>query len=195
MNNSETFVTYIRTKQFFTLRLKGDEHNPHDPVYINSEEIEKRFFPFPKYNKKSELAKLAQSGQIEIDTTQGYHLYRALLPGGIDISLIKRKPTNYDVYTKQMRDNLLLVTLSPGSERTKYFGLFLKHKKSYTDCFFTVDDFSGRVHTPVSGLNKEYRVNILLNGQGTASLDVAQMQPTLLGKILQKEIGTNEFST
>ena len=195
MNNAEIFVKYIRTKQFFKQRLKGDEHNPLTAVYINSEEIEQRFFPFPKYNKKAELTKLVQIGEIEINTTGKAHSYRVLNPGGIDISLLKRKAINYGIYTKQMRDNLQTVSLTPGAESTKYFDLFLKHRKNYIDYFFTVDEFSGRVHTPVSGLNKEYRVNLLINGQPTASLDVAQMQPTLLGKILQNEIGINEFST
>jgi len=195
MTNIEKFVTYIRTKQFFTLRFKGDEHNPQDPVYISSEEIGKRFFPYPKYDKKTELERLVRSGQIEINTSQKFHQYKVLKQGDIDISLIKKGVVKYDTITKQMRDNLQAVTLFPVDNSLKYFKAFLNHQKNYIDVFFTVDAFAGRVHTPVSGLNKEYRVNLLINEQPTASLDVAQMQPTLLAKILQKEIGTNEFST
>jgi hypothetical protein len=194
MGNHENFVKFIRTKQFFKQRLKGDEHDPKTAVYISSEEIEERFFPYPKYNKKAALTKLMQAGEIEINTTGKAHSYRALNPGGIDISLLKRKANNYGTCTKQMRDNLQAVSLTPGTESTDYFELFLKHRKNYIDYFFTVDEFAGRVHTPVSGLNKEYRVNLLLNGEPTASLDVAQMQPTLLGKILQNAIGVNEYS-
>jgi len=195
MKNHEAFVKYIRTKQFFSMRLKGHEHNPHLPIHINGNYIEERFFPYPRYDKKAELKKLVESGQIGIDTTGKAHKYNALLAGGIDISLLKRKPANYDAYTMRMRDYLQAVTLPPDAASTEYFNFFLKHRKNYIDYFFTVDEFAGRVHTPVSGLNKEYRVNLLINGNETASLDVAQMQPTLLGKILQNAIGENEYST
>ena len=69
MNNQEQFIKYVRTKQFFQLRLRGEEQDPHQSVYISSEEIEKRFFPYPKYNRKAELQKLEQSGHLEINTT------------------------------------------------------------------------------------------------------------------------------
>ena len=192
MNNPETFVKFIRTKQFFKQRLKGDENNPHTFVNLKSDDIDE-YFPYPKYNKKTELERLVQSGQIEIDVT-GYR-YRVLCAGGIDITLIKRKAVNYGAYTKQMRENLMMVTLQASAESTDYFDLFLKHQKNYIDYFFTIDEFAGRVHTPVSGLNKEYRANLLINSYETVSLDVAQMQPTLLGKILQNAIGENEYST
>lgn len=57
-----------------------------------------------------------------------------------------------------------------------------------------IDGFSGRVHSPITRLSKIMRSKILLQGQKTISLDVATMQPMLLGKILQEKIGDNEFS-
>ncbi|MBK7041529.1 MAG: hypothetical protein IPH46_13945 [Bacteroidetes bacterium] len=60
--------------------------------------------------------------------------------------------------------------------------------------FFIVDDFSKRVHTPITSFKSELRANIPLRGEVTSSLDVATMQPLLLGKILENEIGPNEFS-
>lgn len=195
MSNQEQFIKYVRTKQFFKQRLRGEEHDTHQSVHISSEEIEKRFFPYPKYNRKAELQKLEQSGHLKIDTTEQYHTYRALLPGGIDISLLPGKNKNYSPGIKQMRDHLLKVSLPTGAESTPYFDLFLKHRKNYIDYFFTVDDFASRVHTPVSGLKNKIRANLLLDEEPTTSFDVAQMQPILLGKVLEEKIGENEFTT
>ena len=63
------------------------------------------------------------------------------------------------------------------------------------DPFFIVDNFSGRVHTPVTNLKSETRRFLLIKGSTTVSLDVAQMQPLLLAYILKENIGKNEFTT
>ncbi len=47
---------------------------------------------------------------------------------------------------------LYWVNLQPNSPITEYFDVFLKYKHDYMDLFFTVDDFSGRIHTAVSSL-------------------------------------------
>ena len=87
-----------------------------------------------------------------------------------------------------------MVSLKEDSGSTDYFNLFLELKNQYLNLFFTVDLFSGRVHTPVSSFKREYRPNILIEGEQTSSLDVSTMQPTLLGKILEIQIGINEYS-
>lgn len=195
MSNAEAFVVFIRTLQFFRQRLKGVEFSYADFVHVSSGEITERFFPFPKFNKNIELQKLVDSGQIEIDKTGKAHKYRALNKGAIDISLLKPKSVNYRYYTLKMRDYLQQVSLPAGVETTHYFNLFLKHKANYIDVFFTVDNYAGRVHTPVSSLNKEHRPLLLLCGQETVALDVVQMQPTLLASILEVQIGENDFSS
>jgi hypothetical protein len=68
-------------------------------------------------------------------------------------------------------------------------------KNDFLRLFFTVDTFCGRVHTPLTNLHRPLRKDLLFFGNPIASLDVAQMQPTILGKILFENIGTNEFST
>ncbi len=195
MSNAEQFVIFIRTQQFFQQRLKGVEVSYKAFVYVSSTVISERFFPYPKFNKNMELQKLVDAGEIEIDKTGKAHKYRALRQGAIDISLLKPNSDNYGYYTLKMRDYLQIVSLPAGVETTDYFALFLKHKANYIDVFFTVDDYAGRVHTPVSSLYKEHRPLLLLGGLETAALDVVQMQPTLLGNILEKQIGDNDFSS
>jgi hypothetical protein len=92
-----------------------------------------------------------------------------------------------------MRENLKKITLKDGKKSTPYFDVFLQ-LKDHLELFFTIDDFSGRVHTPVTSFKSEYRKNILIDGERTISLDVATIQPLLLAKVLNKEIGENEFS-
>jgi len=72
--------------------------------------------------------------------------------------------------------------------------MFLKYRNEYLDLFFTVDDFAGRVHTPISSLSHEIRPYLLLCGENTVSFDVSQMQPTLLANILYQNVGENAFS-
>ncbi len=58
-----------------------------------------------------------------------------------------------------------------------------------------MDDFSGRVHSPITNLHRRLRPNLLIEGSSTVSFDVATMQPLLLGKLLEEKIGPNEFSS
>lgn len=50
------------------------------------------------------------------------------------------------------------------------------------------------MYTPISGLSKDLRPFLLLRGEKTVSIDVAQMQPTLLANILFNNVGKNAFS-
>lgn len=194
---SEQFVTFIRTKQFMKNRLHGE--NDRDPVHINQKEITDRFFTWPKHNLKLEIQKLIDAGEISVSVEQlqnGYKqfMYCVLKPGAINLTLLKPKQIKFDKITTIMKQHLNSVSLPTDAPRTDYFAFFLKHKDNYPDYFFTVDDFAGRVHTPVSSFHKEYRPNILITNEITASIDIATMQPLLLGKILKNEIGANEYS-
>jgi hypothetical protein len=190
--NHNNFVTYIRTLQFWQLRLK--DKNPHQHIYISQKDIKCRFGI-----DSTSIQLLNDEKEIEVkkQTTKKGHsinLYRALKPGPINLGLLPTKNKEFAPLQRQMMNYLHDVSLPPESEATIYFKAFLEYRKYNIELFFIVDNFSKRVHTPVTSFKSELRTNILLRGQPTSSLDVATMQPLLLGKILYNEIGPNEFS-
>lgn len=194
----DLFLTYVRTLQFMKLRLR--ETGDHEKmVHIPQKEIESRFFIYPKHDRKTALQYLVESGELEIKecTSTGgrkMFLYGAAKQGNIDLSMIEQpKPPDEPLF-QFMANCLNDVSLRPGATSTPYFDLFLKNKESFLYHFFKVDNFSGRVHTPVTNLHRTIRPDLLLTGKSTASFDVATMQPLLLGKILLNEIGENEYS-
>lgn len=187
------FLTYVRTKQLINSRLKENEADT--PAYISQKEIEKRFFVHPENDRKICLAELVEAGQLKIHKDNKFFTYESLVDCDIDLSLIKPHRDNFNSpLISSIRNDLKRVTLSESSLSTKYFDAFLKHKDRYLNLFFTVDNFSRRIHTPVSNFHRKYRGNILFYGNEIASLDVATMQPLLLGKILTEAIGDNEYS-
>jgi hypothetical protein len=188
----KAFVTYVRTLQFWQTRLK--DKSIHEPVYISSKEIKERF-----NLSKSDIQSLINATEIEVTakpTLNGNkaYYYRALQAGAVNLTLMKRKSEPHTSLTVQMEQYLKDVSLIENSPSTLYFDTFLQFKKNYLSLFFTIDSFSKRIHTPVTNFKSEYRQNILIKGEKTRSLDVATMQPLLLGKILFAEIGNNEFS-
>ncbi len=194
---SEHFVTFIRTKQFMQNRLRGE--NDRNPVHIPQKEITERFFLYPKYNLKYEIQKLIDAGEISVSVEQlpngnTMFMYCVLKPGAINLTLLKPKQNDLDQISRIMKEHLKLVSLPVDAPRTDYFTFFLKHKNNYPDYFFTVDEFAGRVHTPISSFHRPYRPNLLLDGSPTIGLDVTTMQPLLLSKMLKKAIGLNEYS-
>jgi hypothetical protein len=186
------FLKYVRTKMFFSLRLRtgSDELKP---VLISAEEIERRFFGF---NRKAEIQKLIDAGELKVTQSSGkVFYYEALKSGAFDLSLLVATPIPTDTVTQTMLGHLKNVSVPEAAGTTDYFNLFLKYKDSRPDLFFKVDSFCGRVHTPVSNLSRDLRPFILLNGEETTSIDVTTMQPLLLGKILYAALGENEYST
>jgi hypothetical protein len=192
-SSHEKFITYVRTKQFWQSRFR--ETDPLQPVFIPMDEIRQRFFTDPRH----EIELLKQSGRLQVTertTGNGHtaHLYRATEAGGINPALLIIKPQNLTPLQETIRTNLKLAGLKHDSPSTPYFDTFLYFRDRYIDLFFTVDQFAGRIHTPVSNFHRPYRQNILIDGHETASLDVVTMQPLLLGKILTHAIGENEYS-
>lgn len=184
------FLKYVRTKMVFSLRLRSESEGMK-AVYISTEVIEKRFF---KYNRKYQIQHLVNAGELELTQRGKAFNYKALKPGSFDLSLIETKPLPDDRIIKIMVNHLKNVGMPPDAERTEYFDLFLKYKIKAINLFFKVDDFSGRVYTPVTTQHRIHRPNLLLYGKETTGLDVQTMQPLLLGKILKNEIGDNDFS-
>lgn len=195
------FTTYVSSMMLYMWnRQRLKDTDCMEPVHISMKEIQKDYFPFPFFNANHELQKLVDAGEIEITekaTAKGHkiYFYKALRPDKANLALIKPKQGRpLDATTSAMKRMLVYAGLPAEAPRTSYFDIFLKFRQKHLDHFFFVDVFSGRVHTPVSNFKKEFRPNLLLAGEETTSLDVATMQPLLLGKILRAEIGDNEFS-
>jgi hypothetical protein len=212
------FAEYVKTSQVLQLRLRGEEEEEENspdaimyegrklkPIHIEQKFIEKHFFVYPKHIRKDELKTLVDSGILritnglnQIDKGKNPYLYEVLSDSvSINLNLVRsiRKPTILDEVHKAMQSHLKAVTLPQTAERTPYFDLFLQNKNEFIELFFNVCEFAKRVHTPVTNFHRKLRPNIKLYGEPTASLDVTTMQPLLLGKILKKSIGENEYST
>lgn len=194
------FIVYVRTLQFLKTRLKGSDEV--FAIHIPQSEIIRRFFPFPKYTCKDEITKLIKNGLLEL--TEGISLksgnkifyYKATQDGPIDLYLVKRKPIKIDSDLKKMIEYLQHVTIQPDIvDLPAYFEAFLNFNSECMLLFFTVDNFSGRIHTPVTSLKSVLRAKLLLYEEPTVGIDVVTMQPLLLGNILKQKIGSNEFTT
>jgi hypothetical protein len=187
------FIKYVRTEMIFSLRFRSPE-DQMKPVHIAANVITERFFPYPKYNRIKEIQSLCDSGEIKITQEGNAYFYEALKPGGYDLNLLHLKAIPKDKVTQEMFRNIQKVSLPVDAPSTPYFDLFLKYRDAKPGLFFKVDNFSGRVHTPISSFHRTHRPNILLENEITGSIDVATMQPLLLGKILYNAIGKNEYS-
>jgi hypothetical protein len=188
----DTFCEYIRTKQFCLNAIKGA--NPDSFVHVGMDEIKNRFL----VNPREDINHLIEKNQIEfkIEKTPIGHdmfFYRVLTSGHYDLTLLNHKGKPLDSITENMMHMLKDVSLKPESENTPYFKSFVENKYLIR-LFFSIDHFSGRVHTPITSLKGDIRKNILLDGEETISIDVVTMQPLLLGAILKNKVGDNEFS-
>jgi hypothetical protein len=193
MTPRQKFLIYIRTLQVFGLRLRS-ETEEMQPVHISTKEIELRFFPFPKFKRKEEVQALIEAGEVVVTEKDKRFFYEVVNPGKIDLSLLINKPLPKDSIYQTMLDNLKKVSLAEGAHSTPYFDLFLKHRNSLAGLFFRVDSFAGRVHSPVTSLQRIYRPFLQIDDEQTTSLDVNCMQPTLLGKILNEVLPSNQYS-
>jgi len=190
MNEQTQFLKYVRTKMIFSLGLRN-ENDLMQPGHIGTNEIQERFFIG---NYKDQIRELVDTKELEVTQNGLAYYYKALKPGGYDLSLLISRPIPEDIVTQTMLKHLKSVSLPKDAATTDYFNLFLKYRNIRPDLFFKVDTFCGRVHTPISNFHRTHRPNLKLYGKDTTGLDVQTMQPLLLGKILNKEIGENDFS-
>ena len=185
-------TTYIRTKTVFNHRLK--DLKDYDSVKLYVYELKKL-----GCDNGPLLYGLRAKGEIWYND-KGF--FKALRDGPVDPSLLERTKKRVKTCTpltevhKWMRGQLMHVELAPtGGEIPVYFKAFLDLRHSQLDAFFTVDSFSGRVHTPVVNLKATLRKFLRFYGDSLVSLDVKQMQPTILAKVLLDRVGSNPFST
>lgn len=188
-------TTYIRTKTLHKHRLKdlGD----YGTVKIYQYELQK-FLKGHRDQWGYQLQALKGAGEITFDMKDNF---RVTKEGPINLRLldltrkadkIKVPLTPLHLY---MRAQLMHVELNiPEEEIPVYFKAFLAHRHENIESFFTVDAFSNRVHTPVVNLKHDLRDKITFYGKPVTSLDVKQMQPTILAKVLARGVGRNPFS-
>lgn len=175
-----TFLTYCNTKQYFTNKWKGDEFD--NSFYFSDLELKKYGIT------RLQLESMPQF--IKVD----HNRYNIQGVNEIDISLYTPSSKKLESLHVYMLDCLKVADLPQNVETNAYWKTFIKHRNNYLNIFFKVDTFSGRVHTPISGMSKDIRPYLLLKGEQTTSFDVAQMQPTLLANILFEAINKNDFS-
>lgn len=185
-------ATFIRTKTVFKNRLKDLKN--YDKVKVYVYELEKL-----GCNHGPLLWRLKQQGEIWYDSKGNF---KSLRNGPVDPSLLdmtkkaKKIVVPLTALHIWMREQLSFVNIC-GVKRVDipvYFKAFLDHRKKDLTTFFSVDSFSGRVHTPVVNLKGDLRFSLRFHGEKIVSLDVKQMQPTILAKVLLDSIGSNCFS-
>lgn len=185
-------TTFIRTKIFFKNRLKDLNDYGTCKVYIY--ELKKL-----GCDSGAVLWKLKQSGDIDYDDDG---VFRCLRKGPIDPSLLdlvkkkKRVRLQLSDLHLYMKEQLRRVGFTGSDDLSipVYFRAFLEMRKQNLDAFFSVDGFSTRVHTPIVNLKEDLRRYLRLDGEELISLDVKQMQPLILAKILLDSVGDNVFS-
>ena len=176
----ETFLTYCNTRQFLTNRWKGEIFS--NSFYLSDAEL-----------KRWHVTRVQLEAMSEIKTV-GLNKYNVIDVGCIDISLVRPHGQPLTDLHSWMLKRVCETELPVNIECTQYWNSFIKHCENNSEQFFTVDNFSGRIHTPISGMRRDLRPLLLLRGEKTCSFDVAQMQPTLLAKILTANVGGNDFS-
>lgn len=179
-------LKYIRTKQVYNTRIKDNLNLQW--VHLSDHEIK-------KYGGHNELIKHLKAGNI-IQHKSKLNTYSTHLVGDYDLSLLE-VPFPKEPLFNIMYNHLLNVELPQAKENNNelfWFNIFLTFRHILKSLFFNVDDFSGRIHTPITNIKKEYRKDLILYGESTVSLDIATFQPTLLAKILMDNLGENDFS-
>lgn len=190
--NEHVLTIYIRTKRRMKERLK-DLHT-YDTVKLYVYELEKL-----GCNHGPLLVHLKNMGEIWYDNKGNFKELREgrTDPSLLDITKRKGKVTvKLDALHLWMREVLRHVKLVDMKrlDIPVYFKEFLTHRNKSLHSFFSVDSFSGRVHSPVVNLKGEMRSSLRLHNEKLVSLDVKQMQPTILAKVLRDSLGKNSFS-
>ncbi len=173
-------LTYLNTKQYFTNHWKCDVFS--NAFYLSDAEL-----------KRWSITRLQLEALPQVKTV-GMNKYNIVGVNEINTSLLKPTGRPLTDLHRWMLDRLQETELPNEMEVSPYWNTFFNHRERFPEFFFKVDTFSGRVHTPITGMSHLIRPNLILRNEKTVSLDVSQMQPTLLGAILKNSVGTNSFS-
>jgi hypothetical protein len=190
----QQFVSHIRTLHLKRKSSRKDQNI--DFVFISLKTIRANYFSKEYevvFDKLKDLNEIDYE-KISKDNGSYYFKFKALKDGPIDFSLLREDSRKLDNLERMVKANLRWVSIEQGVDSTIYFQNFLKQKEKHLDAFFLVDNFSGRIHTPITSLKGSIRKHLLLKNEKVVSLDVAQIQPLLLSFILNENIGINEFT-
>ena len=174
------FLIYCNTRQFLTNRWKGELFS--NAFYLSDAEL-----------KRWHVSRVQLEAMPQIKTV-GLNKYNVESVSEIDISLIKPHGQPLTDLHRWMLERVCETEMPKGVEVSPYWNSFIRNRSQFPELYFTVDLFAGRCHTAISGMSKELRPFLLLRGEKTVSLDVAQMQPMLLGEVLKQAVGNNAFS-
>lgn len=186
------FTTYVRTKLLFQQRFK--DLPSYDKVRIHIYELKKFGLDYEENFHK--LLNLERGG--EIGFKDGWFWNKKM--GNVDPLILdetRKWPKirqNLTPLHEYMQGVLMKISID-SADLPVYFKAFLEHRKKSLHMFFTVDGFSGRVHTPVVNLKGDLRFELKIDGENIISLDVKQMQPTILASILKSNVGSNPFTS
>lgn len=184
------FTTFLRTKLLLHSRIKNNKDQ--DTIKVSVKELKKLHVYGPT------LWRLKLNNEITYNA-EGY--FKPIHNGPLDFNLIEltkkiksknKTLTNLHLY---MRNTLLHVTYDNKQNNIPaYFKAFLDNRDKHLHHFFTVDGFSGRVHTPIVHLKGTLRSSLRLNDERVSSIDIKQMSPLVLAKLLEQNVGPNPFS-
>lgn len=182
---NKEFLIYCNTRQFLTNHWKGEIFS--NAFYLSDKQLQSWKLTRAQVEALPEIITV-------VDSENGRVNYNVEGIDTIDLSLVRASGQPLTDLHKWLLDRVLESELPEGIESTPYWKVFIKHRDNYPELFFKVDWFAGRVHTPISGMSKTIRPHLLLQGEETSSLDVVQMQPLLLGRVLFDQVGKNSFS-
>ena len=190
----QQFVSHIRTLHLKRKSTRKDQII--DFVFLSLKTIRANYFSKEYESVFDKLKSLKEIDYEKITRVNGgyFFKFKALKDGPIDFSLLKEHSRKLDNLERMVKGHLRWVSIEQGVDSTIYFQNFLKQKEKHLDAFFLVDNFSGRIHTPITSLKGSIRKHLLLKNEKVVSLDVAQIQPLLLSFILNENIGINEFT-
>ena len=182
---NKEFLIYCNTRQFLTNHWKGDIFS--NAFYLSDKQLQSWKVTRSQVEAMPEIKTVVsdETGQVRYNVS-GIDI--------IDLSLVKPSGQPLTNLHEWMLNRVIETDMPESIEVTPYWKTFIKHRKNYPLLFFKVDTFSGRVHTPISGMSKFLRPHLLLQNEQTVSFDVSQMQPTLLSGVLKNEVGKNSFS-
>ncbi|RQP13898.1 MAG: hypothetical protein EAS52_18555 [Parapedobacter sp.] len=195
------FLRSIKTGQLITRQYdkKDDPDTDLQPYRLKPDDV-KMFYP--KGDGTARLRRLEDAGILRIGTVQTYRDGTVYFPAEVlapeilpHVKYFKRKPLPSGKEVPHMIKSLLMAELPPHVESTAFWDFFMSMRNAgRMDLFFSRDKFGYRIHTPVCSLKSTSRRELLLAGEPTAELDIAQSQPLIFSAILLKEVGDNPFS-
>jgi hypothetical protein len=190
----QQFVSHIRTLH---LKIKSTRKDQIvDFVFLSLKTIRANYFSKEYEVVFDKLKSLKEIDYEKITKVNGgyFFKFKALKDGPIDFSLLKEHSRKLDNLERMVKGHLRWVSIEQGVDSTIFFQNLLKQKEKHLDTFFLVDNFSGRIHTPITSLKGSIRKHLLLKNEKVVSLDVAQIQPLLLSFLLKENIENNEFT-